>query len=185
MYRAASAIGIVVFLACIGCRRESRMTPDAIYSQIESEFISGNLPKAQQHSEEAYQHFESSRPDWAARFRIELAKVLIYEGKGGDALPLLLQPLPVHYSVESEVRRKIYLSIAQARLGHLDQAKQTVLEAERICPEGALHAEVFSARGSIDLETGDLDDAERMFQAALASSRRSSNQVLQTSELIN
>src|SRR6266702_2975143 len=179
------AIGSIVFLVCIGCRREPQITPDVVYRQIEKEFIAGELPKARQHSEEAYQHFKSSRPDWATAFRLELAKVLIYQGKSGDALLLLQQPFSTHSSVESEVRRKIFLSIAQARLGHLDQAEQTVLEAERQCPEGSLRAEVFGARGSIDLETGDLDNAEQVFQAALAGARRSGNQVLQASELMN
>jgi CHAT domain-containing protein/Flp pilus assembly protein TadD len=173
-----------MFLACIGCRREPKSTPDAAYAQIEKEFLAGELTKAQEQSRKAYDQF-GSRPDPAAKFRLELAKVLIYQGKSGEALPLLQQPLPAPSSIESEIRRKILLSIAQARLGHLDQAEQTVLEAERQCTEGAERAEVLSARGSIDLERGDLDGAERMFQAALAGARHSSNRVLETYTLMN
>jgi CHAT domain-containing protein/tetratricopeptide (TPR) repeat protein len=183
--RKASITGIVVFLACIGCKHDMQMTPDAVYSGIEKEFISGNLSRAREHSEKAYLHFQSSRPDWTAAFRIELAKVLIYQGKSGDALSLLQPLLPARSSTESEVRRKIFLSIAQVRLGHLDEAEQTLLEAERECPEGALRAEVLSARGSIDLERGDLDEAERAFQASLAGVRLSGNQFLQTQTLLN
>src|SRR6266851_6304627 len=124
-----SAIGIVVVLACIGCRHEPQMTPDAVYSRIEKEFIAGELSRAREHSEEAYQHFELSRPDWAATFRLESAKVLIYQGESGDALELLQQPLPANSNIESQVRRNIFLSIAEARLGHLDEAEQTVLAA--------------------------------------------------------
>ena len=61
---------------------------------IEKEFISGDLSKAGQHSEETYKQFELSRPDWAATFRLELAKVLTYQGKNRDVLDLLEQPLP-------------------------------------------------------------------------------------------
>jgi CHAT domain-containing protein/tetratricopeptide (TPR) repeat protein len=161
------------------------MTPDAMYRQIEKEFLSGELSRAKEQSEKAYKHFETSRPDWAASFRLELAKVLIYQGKSGDALLLLQQPFLAHFNAESETKRKIFLSIAQARMGHLDQAGQTVLEAERQCPEGAMRSEVLNTRGIIDLERGDLDDAERVFQASLTGARLSGDQVLQTNTLMN
>src|SRR5882757_2360591 len=134
------AIGNIVVLVLLGCRRESQRPPEAVYSGIEKEFISGELSKAQQHSDEAYQHFESSRPDWAAPLRLELAKVLIYQGKNHDALDLLQQPLPAGSTIESEVNRKIFRSIAEAGLGHFDDAEKNVLEAERQCPEGPLRA---------------------------------------------
>jgi CHAT domain-containing protein len=169
----------------IGCKRETQVKPGAVYDEIEKKFISGDLSHAREQSQEAYQRFEGSSPDWAAAFRIELGKVLIYQGKSGDALTLLQPPLPAQSNLESQVRRNIFLSIAQARLGHLDQAERTLQEAERQCPECALRAEVVSTRGSIDLERGNLDDAERGFQAALAGGRRSSDQFLQTRALMN
>lgn len=183
--RRASVIGIVVFLACLGCRHEQQTTPEAAYSRIERELISGGLLNAREQSKQAYEYFKSSRPDWVAAFRVELAKVLIYQGESGDALALLQQPLPANSNIESRVRRNIFLSIAEARLGHLDEAEQTVLEAKRECPEGALRAEVSSARGSIYLERGNLDDAEQMFQVGLMGARLSGNQFLQTEMLMN
>ncbi len=47
------------------------MAPDAVYSRIENELISGELPKARSHAKEAYDFFALSRPDWAAAFRVE------------------------------------------------------------------------------------------------------------------
>jgi CHAT domain-containing protein/Flp pilus assembly protein TadD len=161
------------------------MIPDAVYDRIEKKFVSGELSQAQEQSEAAYQYFASSHPEWAAPFRLELAKVLIYQGKSDDALLLLQQPLPAHSKIEFEVRREIFLSIAQAWLGHLDQAEQTVLEAERRCPEGALHAEVLGAQGIIYINKGKLDDAERVFQAGVVGARLSGNQFLQTGTLMN
>jgi CHAT domain-containing protein/Flp pilus assembly protein TadD len=175
----------MALLLCIGCRHHSQVTPEAIYNGIEKEFISGDLPAAREQAEEAYRRFESSSPDWAARFRLELAKVLVYQGKSGEALPLLLQPLPADFSTESQVRQKIFRSIAQARLGRLDQAEQTILEAESQCPEGALRGEVMGAQGVIDISQEKLDEAERAFQAALANSRLSGKQFLQAETLLN
>ncbi len=156
-----------------------------MYAGIEKEFLSGELSQAQQHSEEAYRRFESSRPDWAVTFRLELAKVLIYQGKNHDALDLLQQHLPADSTLESEVSRKIFRSIAEASLGHLDDAEKTVLEAERQCPEGVLRAEISSAQGIIYIKEGKLDDAERALQTSLAGGRRSGDRFLQTRALMN
>jgi CHAT domain-containing protein len=168
-----------------GCKREAQAKPEAVFGEVENKFIAGDLPGAREQSQEAYQRFEGSRPDWAAVFRIELGKVLIYQGKSGDALQLLQQPIPIQSSLESQVRRNIFLSIAEARLGHLDKAEQALLEAERECPEGPLRPEVDSARGSIDLDREHLDDAEREFQASLAGVRLSGNKFLQAQALLN
>ena len=156
-----------------------------MFGEVENKFIAGDLLHARDQSQEAYQRFEGSRPEWAAAFRIELGKVLIYQGKSGDALQLLQQPLPAQSNVESQVRRNIYLSIAEARLGHLDRAEEALSEAERECPEGPLRAEVDSTRGSIDLDREHLDDAERAFQASLARVRLSGNKFLQAQAVMN
>jgi CHAT domain-containing protein/Flp pilus assembly protein TadD len=156
-----------------------------VYGEIEKQFISGELAKASEQSERAYVHFENSRPEWAATFRLELAKVLIYQGKTVDALGLLQQPLPGNPKIQSEVRQKVLLSMAQARLGHIDAAEQALLEAQRQCPDGSLCAEVSGARGTVDMAKGDFDDAERQFQASLAGARLSNNQFLQTQSLVN
>lgn len=181
----AITIVTVLFALGIGCKQGSRITPDAAYNGIEREFVSGNLSKAQRLSQEASARFESSHPEWVPIFRLQLAKVLIYQGESSDALRLLEQPLPDNIGLDSEVRRKIFLSVAQARLGRFDEAEQNLMAAERECPEGALRAEASSAKGSIDLQRGDLDAAERAFQNTLVGARLNGNQFLQTQTLLN
>jgi len=100
-------------------------------------------------------------------------------------MELLQQPLPGNLQIQSEVKRKLLLSIAQARLGHIDQAQQNLDEAERQCSEGPLRTEVFGARGSVDMVKGDFEDAERQFQASLAGARLSKNQFLQMQSMLN
>ncbi len=169
----------------MGCRREFQQTPDAIYIKVEKEFIAGELQKARDHAKEANQRFASSGPNWESSFRLELAKILIWQGENADALALLQQPLPAHSNVESQVRQKALFSIAQARLGHLDQAKQTILDAERSCPEGPLRIEISTAEGTIDVQAGNFDDAERAFQSALMGASRNGNQFFQTQAFVN
>lgn len=147
--------------------------------------IAGDLVKALEQSQQAYRYFGSSRPEWAAAFRIESAKILIYQGQNGEALDLLHDPLAANASTESRVRRNLFLAIAQDRVGHLDEAEQTVREAERECPEGPLRAELYNTRGSIYLDSGALDEAERTFQAGLVAGRQSGDRFLQTHALTN
>jgi CHAT domain-containing protein/Flp pilus assembly protein TadD len=168
-----------------GCKPGSQPTPNAIYVKIEKEFVAGELQKASGDSLDAYQRFASGDPNWASTFHLELAKVLIWQGANSDALALLQQPLPAHASIESQVRQNVFLSIAQAKLGHLDQAEQAVVDAEKQCPEGPLRIEVTNARGAIDLQTRNFDDAERAFQSALTGASQSGNQFFQTQALVN
>jgi CHAT domain-containing protein/Flp pilus assembly protein TadD len=181
----AVTIGSIALVLSTSCRREYQPTPDAIYIKIEKEFVAGDLKKAREDAEEAYRGFASKDPNWASSFRLELGKVLIWQGENGDALTLLQQPLPAHSSIESQVRQKGLLSIAQARSGHPDQAEQTVLDAEKQCPEGSLRIETYTARGTVDLLTGNFDDAERAFQSALAYASRIGDQFFQTQAFVN
>jgi CHAT domain-containing protein len=161
------------------------LTPDAVYGAVEREFISGNLIKAREESEEAYKRFQPSASEWAATFRVELAKVLIYQGESGPALALLQQPLPDSSTLDSQVRRKIFLSIAQASLGDLNNAEITVREADAQCGRCSVHAEVLGTMGNIDISLGKLDDAERVLQTGFSEARLGGGQFLQTQTLMN
>src|ERR1700722_1802831 len=179
------AIGIVALAVCIGCRRQTPMAPDAVYAGIENELAAGELTKAREEAKAANDFFALKQPEWAAVFRIELGKVLIYQGESARALTLLQQPLPQSSSTDSQVMRDIFLSIAEARLDHLDEAEQTLRQVELHCSACALRSEIYSTRGSLELEKNNLDDAERAFRAALAGSRSHEDKFLQTRCLMN
>ena len=156
-----------------------------MYGEIERQFISGDLSNARKLAEEAFRRFEADRSDWAVTFRLELAKILIYQGNSSEALPLLQEQLPARSRVEFRVRRDILLSIAEDRLGHLDLAEQALLEAQRQCSDCSLRAEIASTRGSIYLDRGNLDEAERMFEAGLTGARLSDDRYLQIRTQMN
>jgi CHAT domain-containing protein/Flp pilus assembly protein TadD len=139
-----------------------------------------------EHSNEALKRFEVGSAYWAATFRLESAKILIWQGNNRDAFTLLQQTLPENSHTELAVRRKVLLSIAQARLGHLDQAEVVVLESAHEClPNLSLCAEVSGARGTINMERQDFDEADRQFQASLSNARLSNDHFLQTQALLN
>jgi CHAT domain-containing protein/Tfp pilus assembly protein PilF len=116
---------------------------------------------------------------------LELAKILVYQGKSGEALPLLEPALPAGSVADLVVRRKIFLSIALARTGHLDEAEQMILEVVRECPEGPLQAEVWGAQGVLEIATGRFDNAERVLRSSLDNARRNGKKFLETEALLN
>ncbi len=173
-------------LVVAGCRRGAAVGgPEAQYRAVEGEFLAGELSQAERDAAQGYQRFGEEQPLWGGRFRLEWAKVLIYEGKNGEALPLLEQAPPVALGVEAEVRRLTLLTIAEVRLGHVAEAEAALAAAEKECPAGPLRAEVESTKGSLAIETGDLDEAELWFQKALVGARAQGNEVLQTYTLMN
>ncbi|HEX3968190.1 MAG TPA: CHAT domain-containing protein [Edaphobacter sp.] len=163
--------------------------PDAVYSAIEQEFISGNLSHARKQSEEAYGRFKPDGSGWNSIFLVELAKVLVYQGESGRALSLLEPPLAAHPGMETgaetEVRRKLILSIAQVSLGHPDEAEATVHEAELECGGCVSHAEILNAEGIIDINRNKLDEAERVLQTSLREAGLNKDRFLQTQTLMN
>jgi CHAT domain-containing protein len=169
----------------VGCKQKPRITPEIAYSNIEKEFVSGNLLLAQQQSKEASARFASSHPEWMPVFRIQLAKVLIYKGESGDALSVLEQPIPANLGLDLKVRQKIFLSVALARLGRLNDAEQVLADAKRESPEGALRTDVSSVEGSIALQKGDLEAAEQAFQMTLVGARLSGDRFLQAQTSMN
>jgi CHAT domain-containing protein/tetratricopeptide (TPR) repeat protein len=170
---------------CVGCKRKAQITPDATYDEIERRFLVGDLTHARELSENAYNHFGTASPKWAAAFRLQFAKILIYQGKSSDAVALLQQPFPISSFPDVEVRRKIFLSVAQARLGQLAKADETLQKAAEECSKERLCGEVTSAKGSVELERGRLDDAEHSFQIGLIDARLRSNKFLETQALLN
>ncbi len=85
--------------------------------------MSGDLPKALKDSQEAYREFEMSSSGSAADFRLESAKILIWQGNNKDALVLLQQMPIVSSDTRFEVRRKILLSIHKPGWGSVTGRK--------------------------------------------------------------
>jgi CHAT domain-containing protein/Tfp pilus assembly protein PilF len=168
-----------------GCKRSSASNPEALHAHIERELISGDLTTAQEESKSAYESFRDRRPDWAAIFRIDLGRTLIYQGNADEALRVLSEPLPTSADHTLQITRDVLTSIAELRLGHLTDAAQSLRSAEAKSSPGPISAEVFTTRGNLDLVEGDLDGAERAFASALLASRASGDSFREAGALLN
>src|SRR5450756_679795 len=109
------AIGSLALFLLVGCEHRPQQSPQAVYNSIEQRFIAGELQNAREQATEAQRRFETIDPVWASVFRIELAKILIWQGEYSGALTLLQTPLPSHADDEWKIRQKVFLSLVQSR----------------------------------------------------------------------
>lgn len=157
------------------CQRHAVFSqPETGYRDAESKFQHGDLIAASEESDAAYQGLSARRPEWAWRFRVLEAEVLVWRGLSADALKLLQVPLaPEFSSTDIGVRREIVLGLAESSLQRFDEAEQHFGEAERLARlyQPDFMGELFLARGNLSLARGDLPVAENSYLLALRFSR--------------
>jgi CHAT domain-containing protein/tetratricopeptide (TPR) repeat protein len=182
----------VVGLANSGCRHTRSPSAGNEYAAVERLFVTGELGAAQGKAHAAAQSFQRSSPEWSARFRLEEAKILVYQGQCKEAIGLLSADLLRSDSGSRfAAERLIILSLAKARLGDHDGAAKDLAAAADICkmdPAAAnsvVGGELLSTEGVVAVNKGNLDEAERLFQQSLAISRATSDKFLETGALIN
>jgi CHAT domain-containing protein len=103
-------------------------------------------------------------------------------------LALLKQPLPPALaSGDLAIQRNINSATALARLGQFTPATHALDEAQKLVDENRsnLAAEVLRARGVVDVEQGELDEAQAAFRQSLELARPLKDQYLQASIQLN
>ena len=173
-------LAIAVFsaglLACLllvsGCQGGER--PGVLYQQATADFEGGNLPRALDEARAGAYRFRS-QIDWAAKFTLLRAEVLIWQGQFKDALALLDQAAPP--SDELIVKQKSLQSLANTYLQNVRLAEHQASEAEQLAIAKAPDrlADVYLSWGLLRWKTGDYPQAKqyysRMLQLARAQNR--------------
>ena len=184
-YLTVAVIGSFLLLALQG-HSGLRADPDRLYRSIEQHFVSGELAEADAESPSTFGVSEGADPLWAARFRLQQAKVWVYQGRYRDALTLLQPPLPVGLNEPSlAIMRSTLLSIAYRRTSDLTHATQALMDAQRLCPNETACGEVRLAQGVVDVENDRLADAAQAFELSLASANDSGDGFLRWQSLLN
>lgn len=169
------------------------MSPDREFTAVEQIFRSGNLTEAVNRAERARILLEGKNPGWAARFRIEEAKIRLYQGESEKAIQLLNLShwASTYTSRDIAFDRFAILSLAEARMGEPEQSKQSITAAEALCscgpqtPPTAMRAQLLSARGSLALEENDFDAAQGFFRQSLEIARANGDQFQEARMLLN
>jgi tetratricopeptide (TPR) repeat protein len=127
------------------------------------------------------------------RFSVEEAKVRLYQGESAEAIRLLNGDWTRKLTDRDlAINRLIVLSLAEARMGEYEQAKQSIADAEAWCSRDSaasspvlMRGEVLSAKGSLALEESNLLNAQDFFQQSLQIARANDDPYLEARALLN
>jgi len=129
----------------------------------------GKLDAALQHANTASAKYGARDPQWAARFRVQQAHILLIRGSYSEALRLLDEPLPpVLLRTDTEVERKMVQGLAFDDLQQFDAADQAISEAESLgtAIQSSLLGAVAQTRGIFETDRSDYPKAAIAFRTA-------------------
>jgi CHAT domain-containing protein len=176
---------LIAFVLATACRQSEIQQPEAQYSRIEELLLHGQLDAALAKANQAME--EPTRPLWAARFRLEAAKIRQVQGQSDEVIQLLNQNwVPDSADPDLTAQRLCLLSLAYARKGDSVQATKTITEADQVkAVSPSVRAEVFAARARFELQENRLVEASSLFQQSLATARAGGNRFSEASALLN
>lgn len=177
----------------MGCSRESR--PEVVYARLEQLFTHGDLAQAHAEARHAIGQFSGRSDEWAWKFRLIDASVLLREGRSDEVLSLLSEKPPGKLA-ESDIGalRILLQAVAYTSLGQQDKARQALEQAQALSQgdqlalessDPSLKIKVFNTWGYACLELGDLVRAQELFHKGLDLARIQNYQYQQSSMLLN
>ena len=161
--------------------------PQVEYENAKRLFQHGQLEKSQREAERGYAQNQTSNPEWAAKFQLLKAEILLRRGMSDDALRLLHANRPSPDSPQDAIRMLTIKAVAFAHQQQLDLADQTITQAEGLCKntDSEVCGEVLQARGAIAMGEDKLPDARLDFLGALTIARSLQDRYLQCTATLN
>jgi CHAT domain-containing protein len=156
-----------------GCRRQT--SPEATRDEIVRKIQQGDLNEALVDVNSAYKTFGRSNEEWAWRFRILKAHILISQSSPQEALSLLADELPPKLrSTDILVRKTVAEANAYRYARDFEKSRKKLIEAEEIAnsSQPRMLAEVLNSKGSLEFSEQNYIEAELTFQRALQEARK-------------
>jgi CHAT domain-containing protein/Tfp pilus assembly protein PilF len=151
-------------------------------------YFRSDLDGARREAHGAYLYYSGRDSEWAWKFRLLEAEVLVNQGLSKDALTLLDAQLPSSIANGDLAIRQLTLQgLASALLGQPSDAEEKLRIAESRLhpPVSSLDGEVARARGVVKLKQNDLDDAETYFRRSLKIAENQQDEFLRLTALLN
>jgi tetratricopeptide (TPR) repeat protein len=171
-----------------GCRSRATVDPTAVYQNVHSDFLRGNLVSAQQNAEKALREFSAGHADWAMRFRLLDAEILIYQGRRPEAIALLNDPRVTYpASGDLAIKRDLLCGLAYATLGQDEQSDAELREAQQLsdASHSALNGEVLQTEAIIQIRRNHLPEAADLARRSLDIAQDRRDSYLEASDLLN
>jgi CHAT domain-containing protein len=176
----------LALLWTLGCGRSP--DPQKAFHHARQAFLRGDLPSAHREAHDAYQRFSGHDLEWAWRFRLLDAEVLITQGNREDALPLLSATLPPQLArSELAIKQEILQGSAYVPLDRLEESDQRLTAAQELAGAlgSPLAAEIARARGALERRRNNLEGAEAFFRQSLRLAREQHDEHLEMTDLSN
>ena len=176
---------LLLLLLSVSCREKGR-SPEAIFAQGTTDFLHGNLRRSQEEAHGGYETFRNLGHKWEWKFRLLEAKAALWRGLNRDVVQLL-QLEPPAGTPDFAIERLTLIGVASVNIHQLSDAERFLLQAERLCSayELASCGYVLQGRGLLASELHRSDDAEQLYERALAFSRSHGDKFLEANSLLN
>jgi CHAT domain-containing protein len=171
-------------IAAGGCRPAP--TPSQTYDDVIQKSQSGDLTGAQRAADEAERKYENNNVEWAWRFRVFKAQILVMRGSYNDSLALLNENVPSAFAhTDLAARRKMVQGLANEYLEHFDQSAADLTEADQIVDSShpQLQGEIARALGTLEGERKNYDAANAALHRGLLIARQHNLRSLEASIL--
>jgi CHAT domain-containing protein len=167
-----------------GCR--SAPAPSQTYANIIQKTQSGDLEAALRVADEAGRKYENNNVEWAWRFRVLKAQILVMRGSYNDSLALLTENVPIAFAhTDLAARRKMVQGLANDYSEHFDQASADLTEADNLVNPSSpqLRGEIARAIGTLESDRKNYDAADAALHRGLLVAREHNLRPLETSML--
>ena len=182
------AVALLSAGALSGCRSPVREDPSTTFQAIRSDFLRGQLKVAHEKAEAAEKDFSGRDADWAMKFRLLEAEILIYQGHRPQVIALLNTP-GVSYPASGDlaIKRDLLCAYANATLGQAQQADSELQEARRLsdAADSQLKGEVLRTQAQVQFYRNHLSDAAVLFRGSLEVARKEGDSFLEATDLLN
>ena len=171
-----------------GCNSGAKPDPQTDYQQVRLTMVRGDLVEAGHQAKEGFDKFSPLSVEWAWRFRILEAEILVYRKMNQEALSILNSPLPESLSSGDEaIREDMVEALALERLGRNQEADEHLRKAEQLCQleHSKLDGQLGQFEGVIAVDRGHFAEADVLFRRCLRSARTQKDEVLEAIALLN
>jgi CHAT domain-containing protein/Tfp pilus assembly protein PilF len=170
----------------VGCRQKTTSDPESLYQDASLKLKQGDLSGALASVESVTSKKSPANGEWAWRFEVLKAEILMRQGNQQEALSLLQQEPPAQLeSSDSAVWRKMTQGAAESFLGAYGDSEKFLNDAESLArishPE--LLGEVTLRKGTLAFLRGDFPAAQREYRKALEIARRQNDAYLEVASV--
>ena len=178
---------LLALLLVVPIKDTAPISAQAEYDHAHQLFLHGDLINSQQEAEQGFRRFQESDRDWAAKFQLLDAQVLIFRGMNDAALQALSATPSIFTDKEAIIQSHTLAGVAYTYSGRIEEANRELDKARQLC-EPAIYTACGAVplrRGLLALRQGQLEQARGLFLESLSLARSHHDRSSETSALLD